>query len=156
VSRRERSCTSNDRPAGPGFPDRDPSRFVDLLLRRSIDEHEACVRGGATTLFDRGVPDCVAYATVLGTDPTLSVSASERYRYHGTVLLFEPWEDIYEVDEERTMSFDAVVAFHTALVDAYERARYAFLPVPRNSIDRRATFVRDFIARAEADHTLGR
>jgi predicted ATPase len=93
---------------------------------------------------------------VLGTDPTLSVSASERYRYHGTVLLFEPWEDIYEVDEERTMSFDAVVAFHTALVDAYERARYAFLPVPRNSIDRRATFVRDFIARAEADHTLGR
>jgi len=80
---------------GAGTPDRDPSLFVDLLLQRSIDIHEAAKRWEGSVLFDRGVPDCIAYATLVGTDPTPSVLASEVYRYHTEVLVLEPWEEIY-------------------------------------------------------------
>jgi predicted ATPase len=130
---------------GAGTPDRDPSMFVELLLRRSIDKHEAAQRGEGSVMFDRGLPDCVAYAALMGTDPTPSVRASEQYRYHSEVLVLEPWEEIYTVDDERTMSFADTFAFHEALIDAYERVRYTLVEVPRGTVESRASFVRNFI-----------
>jgi Predicted ATPase len=96
-------------------------------------------------LLDRGVPDCVAYASLMGVDPTTSRLASQAYRYHGEVLLLEPWEKIYTVDEERTMSFAETLAFQEAIVQAYEGAGYAFVEVPRDSVEERAAFVREFV-----------
>ena len=94
-------------------------------------------------VFDRGVPDCVAYAVLMGTDPTAGRAACERYRYHPEVLVVEPWEEIYVTDAERTMSFADTIPFHAALVDAYERAGYSLVEVPRDSAENRAAFVRD-------------
>jgi predicted ATPase len=45
---------------GAGTHDRDRSLFVELLLQRSIDKHEAVQRSDGIALFDRGVPDCIA------------------------------------------------------------------------------------------------
>jgi predicted ATPase len=98
-------------------------------------------------MFDRGIPDCVAYATLMGIDPAPSVLASQRYRYHSEVLVLQPWEEIYTVDEERTMSFADAIPFQEALTDAYQRAGYTLVEVPRDSIEGRAAFVREFIAR---------
>jgi predicted ATPase len=39
------------------------------------------------------------------------------------------------------------VAFHGALVDAYERAGYALVVIPRDSLENRAGVVRHFITR---------
>ena len=100
----------------------------------------------APVVFDRGVPDCIAYASVMGIDPSRSIRAAERYRYHNQVLVLEPWEEIYTVDDERTMSFADTFAFHDALVDAYERAGYVMVGVPRGSVEHRAAFVRDSVA----------
>jgi predicted ATPase len=131
---------------GAGTHDRDPSLFVDLLLRRSIEKHEGAQRSQGPSIFDRAVPDCVAYATLMGIDPAPSVLASERYRYHAEVLVLQPWEEIYTVDDERTMSFADTIPFQQALVDAYERAGYTLVEVPRDSVEDRTAFVRDFIA----------
>ena len=131
---------------GAGTPDRDASLFLDLLLQRSIDKHVAAQRWGGSVVFDRGIPDCLAYAVMLGVDPTRSLVASQMHRYNNEVLLLEPWEEIYVVDEERTMSFADTVVFHGALTDAYERAGYSLVPVPRESAENRAAFLRDFIA----------
>lgn len=130
---------------GMGTPQDDPSLFVDLLLQRSIQEHQAAQRSEQRTIFDRGVPDCIAYAVVLGVDQSPSIRAADRYRYHPDVLVLEPWEEIYTIDEERTMSFGETLAFHEALIQAYERARYAVIPVPRDSVEERASFLRSFI-----------
>jgi predicted ATPase len=132
---------------GSGTHDRDPSLFVDLLLRRSIDNHRAAQRWEGPVVFDRGVPDCVAYATLMGVDPAPSVLASRRFPYHTKVLVLGPWEEIYNVDDERTMSFADTAPFHRALMDAYEQAGYTLVEVPRDSIEGRAAFVRDFVAR---------
>jgi predicted ATPase len=124
----------------------DPTRFVDLLLERSIDKHEAAQRWEGPVVFDRGVPDCVAYAVLMGTDPTAARAACERYRYHPEVLVVEPWEEIYVTDTERTMSFADTIPFHAALLDAYERAGYSLVEVPRDSAANRAAFVRELVA----------
>jgi predicted ATPase len=128
-----------------GTPDRDPSLFVDLLLRRSIHKHVAAQRLEGPVLFDRGIPDCVAYAALMEADPTPSLVACDVYRYHDQVLILEPWQEIYAVDDERTMSFSDTLAFHEALVDAYERTGYVLIEVPRTSIEDRAAFVRDVV-----------
>lgn len=130
---------------GAGTPDHDPSVFVELLLRRSVENHQEATRRGGITLFDRGVPDCLAYAVVLGVDPSPSLLAAERYRYATEVLLFEPWPAIYTTDDERTMSFDEILGFHQEIVSGFEQAGYALVSVPRGSIEDRAAFVRAFI-----------
>jgi predicted ATPase len=133
---------------GPGTPERDPARFVALLLEAAVADHVSASLGGGPTLFDRGIPDCIAYAIHLGVDPGPSVQASDRYRYHGEVLILEPWEEIYATDDERTMSFADTVAFHTALEDAFGRSGYRRVTVPRGSPRDRAAFV--------SERTLGR
>jgi len=127
--------------------DRDWAEFVGQLLRRSIDKREEALRLGVGSLFDRAVPDCIAYATVLDVDPEPSLRAARTHRYNEEVLVLEPWEEIYSTDGERTMSFADTVAFHEALVDAYERTGYRLVSVPRGPVADRAAFVLDFMSR---------
>jgi predicted ATPase len=131
---------------GTGTPDRDPSRFVELLLEAAIADHER-VSGAGTALFDRGIPDCIAYAIHLGIDPGPSLRASDRYRYHDEVLILEPWEEIYATDDERTMSFADTVAFHMLLENAFDRSGYRRVTVPRDSAGDRAAFVSERMLR---------
>jgi predicted ATPase len=133
---------------GAGTSDQDPALFVALLLRRSIDRHRDALRSTAPlVLFDRGVPDCVAYAAVLGVDPAGSLAAAQRYRYHPEVMILEPWERIYATDAERTMSFEQTIPFREALVGAYQGAGYALVSVPTGSVADRVAFVADAIIR---------
>ena len=130
---------------GTGTWDQDPSLFVDLLLRRSIENYESARGSGARVLFDRGIPDCIVYAMQAGADPGPSVEATAAFRYERPVLFLEPWRDIYATDEERVMSFEDTMSFGEALMDVYERSGYDLLRVPRGSILERADFVREFL-----------
>ena len=130
---------------GRGTPDRDPSMFVQLLLSRAIGDHREAGRGNGPVLFDRGVPDCVAYAHLLCVDPGPASEASERLRYRSDVLVVEPWEDIYVTDDERTMSFADTLPFHELILEAYRRAGYELVTVPRDDVEQRASFVRSRI-----------
>jgi predicted ATPase len=131
---------------GRGTWDQDPSLFVHLLLRRSIEKYESACSSGKTVIFDRGIPDCVVYALRAGTDPTPIRKAVDAFRYQPQVLLAEPWADIYQTDDERNMSFGDTVSFSEALRDVYERSGYTLVRIPQTSIDERAGFVRGFIA----------
>jgi predicted ATPase len=128
---------------GVGIAERDPARFVELLLEVAVADHERPSLGDGPTLFDRGIPDCIAYAIHLGVDPGSAVRASDRYRYHDDVLILEPWEEIYVTDDERTMSFADTVAFHAVLEDAFDRSGYRRVTVPRGSPGDRTVFVQD-------------
>jgi len=132
---------------GRGTWDKDASLFVRLLLQRSIEKYEAACRSGETVIFDRGIPDCVVYGLRAGTDPTRIHTAVDTFRYEPHVLFVEPWADIYQTDDERIMSFDETVSFSDTLRDVYERSGYTLVRVPQRSIDERADFVREFIAR---------
>jgi len=130
--------------------DRDWAAFVGLLLGRSIEKQEEASRRGGRWLFDRGVPDCIAYATVLGVDTEPGMRAARTHRYNAEVLVLEPWEQIYSTDDERTMSFADARAFHDAVVDAFERSGYELVVVPKATVEERAAFVLDFVNRPRA------
>jgi predicted ATPase len=130
---------------GDGTHDRDRSLFVALLLQRSVDKYEAAQHEEGPVMFDRGIPDCITYAALMDVDPTPSLEAAEAHRYHGDVLILEPWEAIYNTDEERTMSFEQTYPFHDALVGAYARTGYSLVAVPEGAIEDRAAFVRGFV-----------
>jgi predicted ATPase len=140
---------------GRGTWDQDPSLFVHLLLQRSIEKYAMARRSRETVIFDRGIPDCIVYAALAGSNPTPSLKAVEVYRYQPHVLFLEPWSDIYETDEERIMSFDDTVSFSQTLRDVYERSGYTLVEVPRDPIDDRATFVRKSVARFGVIGTKG-
>jgi predicted ATPase len=132
---------------GSGTPDRDPSMFVQLLLQQTIRDHEDARRGDGPVLFDRGIPDCVAYAHLLGVDPSPSQRASERLRYGQEVFLLEPREDIYVTDDERTMSFADTLAFQGLILEAYRRSGYRLLVVLPGDVGERASAILSRIQR---------
>ena len=130
---------------GTGTPETDPARFVELLLARSIEKHQAALRRGSSVLFDRGIPDCVAYARLLGVGPEPCRKAAAMYRYDSAALVTRPWAEIYTTDDERTMSFEATLPFQRLVEEAYEEAGYELVEVPRGSIAERAAFIRSFV-----------
>ncbi|HET9941454.1 MAG TPA: AAA family ATPase [Candidatus Eisenbacteria bacterium] len=130
-----------------GTPERDPRRFVELLLGRSIENHRNA-KAGKPVLFDRGVPDCIAYALLLGADPEPCIQATSRYRYEATVLVARPWAEIYTTDDERKMTFDATLEFQRLIEEAYLGAGYMLVEIPRGKLEERAAFVRHFLEQA--------
>lgn len=138
---------------GSGTWDQDPSLFVHLLLQRSIEKYAMARRSGETVIVDRGIPDCIVYAVRAGTDPTPSLEAADAYRYEPHVFFLEPWSDIYQTDDERTMSYTDTVSFGRELRDVYERSGYTLVEVRRDSIGGRAAFVRMSIDRFVATDT---
>jgi predicted ATPase len=131
---------------GDGTPEQNAAKFVDLLLQRSIATHADAQAHDGTTLFDRGVPDCVAYAQILGTDPMPSAQAAAIHRYNAVALVTKPWEEIYTTDDERKMTFAHTVEFQRFIELAYEICGYTLVEVPRGPIEQRAAFVRTFLA----------
>jgi predicted ATPase len=127
-----------------GISETEPAHFVALLLERSIEKHRSHL-GDTLTVFDRGLPDCVAYAKVSEVDASDSRAAALRYRHAGPVLILPPWEEIYTTDDERTMGFDLVVPFHEHLVEAYESAGYELVEVPKDTVEARVAFGRSVI-----------
>jgi predicted ATPase len=123
----------------------EPAAFVESLLLLSIEKHEQASRLSGPVVFDRGVPDCVAYANHLGTSPEAAVAATAEHRYSTRVLVAGPWEDIYVTDDERTMPFEAVVRFQAALESAYRGAGYQLVEIPRGSVDERVEFVASIV-----------
>jgi len=132
---------------GTGTPQSDAARFVELLLERSIEKHRAALERGQSVLFDRGVPDCIAYARQLGGDPEPCRKAAALYRYEGAVLVARPWEAIYTTDEERRMTFAATLPFQRLIEEAYLEAGYELTEIPRGPLHERVDFVARFASR---------
>jgi predicted ATPase len=127
-----------------GIFETEPADFVALLLERSVEKYHDH-RGDTRTVFDRGIPDCVAYARVSGVDALDAQEAALLFRHAEPVLILPPWEEIYTTDDERTMGFELVVPFHEHLVEAYESAGYELVEVPKDTVEARVAFVRSVI-----------
>lgn len=120
--------------------DHQPVLFVERLISRSIEKH-ATASPTAVTVFDRGVPDCVAYAMAYELDVGPALDAAARYRYDAPVFIASPWEDIYSTDDMRRATFAQAETFHWYVVAAYERLAYQTVELPKTSIEERSAFI---------------
>ncbi len=123
-----------------------PEEFVERLIDRSIAKYES-VPEGATALFDRGVPDCIAYAAVLGLDTGPALEAARRFRYESEVIVVPPWEEIYTTDDMRRATFEQAEAFYAEVVAAYGLLGYDMVELPKVSVEERVSFIEEWLRR---------
>ena len=128
-----------------GVPEKDPDLFSMLMLSRAIHSYQQNSALEEPVVFDRGIPDMVAYARLFRLDETPYGNAAQEFRYHRTVFYFPPWEEIYTTDSERKMGFEDAKAFGVMVRSIYETFEYRMLEVPRFSLEERVQFIRERI-----------
>jgi predicted ATPase len=76
------------------------------MLQRSIESFEEHTPAARPSFADRGIPDTLGYARLIGLRDRRAIErACRRYRYAPTVFLAPPWSDIYQTDGERKQDF---------------------------------------------------
>ncbi|HUH64264.1 MAG TPA: AAA family ATPase [Terracidiphilus sp.] len=128
---------------GNGVPEKDPRLFVELMLSRMLQSYRENESIPGTILFDRGMPDLLAYAGLFGFDFPPGENAARLYRYNPRVFIAPAWEKIYCTDDERTVPFSVARNFDSDLRAIYGRYGYALIDLPCVSVEERADFVLD-------------
>lgn len=128
------------RTGGTATGDQNPSAFVAQMLDLAKSDYS---RAAGRTVFDRGLPDLLAFTAYykLPDGPVRAAIAANRYR--SPVFFFPPWEEIYETDEERTLGFDGAAAFGELTRAGYLSSGYDLISVPKGPPETRARFILD-------------
>jgi predicted ATPase len=122
------------------------------MLERSVESYEKHAPTGIT-FFDRGIPDCLAYARLIGLQNHDFIrSACERYRSAASVFLAPPWREIYTTDAERKQDFNEAVRTCDLLGETYSELGYDLVLLPKVSPEERAEFVRRHLAGIQRVH----
>ncbi len=124
-----------------GVPEQNADLFSMLMLSRAIHNYAEKRVLETPVIFDRGIPDMLAYARLFQLDETPYVNAAQAFRYNPTVFYFPAWEEIYTTDNERKMSFAAAQAFGAMVCGIYAQLGYRILDVPCSSPEERVNFI---------------
>jgi len=128
---------------GRATGDQDPALFVERMLEMAIADHTAA-RG--VTVFDRGLPDLLAFCAHYGIADRQVRDAVAAHRYQPTVFFLAAWPEIYSTDDERILDFSGAKAFGDLIRTAYLHSDYNLIDVPRLPRGERAAFVLDRIS----------
>lgn len=127
---------------GSALPWVDQAAFMEEVLRRNVQDHHAAADLPPPVFFDRGVPECLAWARILGVGVQPHHRAAvEACRYSPLVFMAEPWPEIYVTDAERRESFQAATEPYLPTVAAYVEAGYRAIVLPKAAVDERVAFV---------------
>lgn len=132
-----------------GLPPRpDPVSFVRAVLARDRAASTAANEG--TVLFDRGLPDTLGSALVVGLHDEDEVRAELRRRpFEPRVLLFPPWPQIYRTDSERDQTYTEAVVVDGLIRRYYARFGFELLEIPRGTVEARAAHVAEIVGPPE-------
>jgi predicted ATPase len=78
-------------------------------------------------LFDRRIPDILAYARLFGFDFPPGENAARLYRYNPKVFNAPAWDQIYRTDDEHTIPFSVASDFGNDLRAIFERLGYTLI-----------------------------
>lgn len=118
--------------------DQDPALFVNHMLDMACADHDAAA---GLTVFDRGLPDLLAYCAYYDLPDTEIRAEIARRPYRAPVFFLPSWPEIYETDEERVLDFAGAAAFGELVRSAYVSLGYELIEVPKLAPDARAAFV---------------
>ncbi len=131
---------------GSALPWDDRSAFAELMLNWELRSYREALGQSGPVVFDRGLPDVVAYLRLSGLPvPSHMEKAARIFRYHGRVFIAPPWKEIFGQDAERKQSFEEAQATYHTLVKTYSELNYELVPLPLASIEDRARFVIDTV-----------
>ena len=92
--------------------------------------------------YDRGMLDNLAYLKKNKHEiPNHFKIDCKNHRYHPTVFITTPWEDIYTLDDERLESFKDSIQIFEVLKQVYIEANYNLVELPQSSVKERIRFI---------------
>jgi len=126
------------RSGGTATGEQDPSAFITRMLELAKTDYQQA-RG--RTLFDRGLPDLLAFCDHYELRRNDVPQAVRSHPYRPMVFYLPAWRAIYRNYEERKLSFRGAMAFGARLQTAYARAGYRLIHVPKVSVGKRVAFI---------------
>jgi predicted ATPase len=125
------------------LPWKNKELYLQMMFDRSVDSYlSANDNNNSLIFFDRGIPDSLTYAEIIGFEKTETMeNAARHYRYNQNVFFLSPWRDIYETDEERKQSWEEAVVSSQLNAEIYRRYNYTLIDVPNHSPVKRADFI---------------
>ena len=126
---------------GEGVYDKNKQLFCDLMLSRSLFQYRSLQPHPSIIIFDRGIPDNIAYADLFGLNAVAAQNAAQNYRYNKHLFFFPGWKDIYQTDDERTMTYSQANAFGESVKHIYQTLGYEIITIPLVSPQKRAQFL---------------
>jgi predicted ATPase len=122
--------------SGSALPWADKALFADAMLERDIESYRAALDRPGDVFFDRGIPDVLGYATLVGLplSPTMH-EAAQRFRYHRRVFIAPFWADIFTQDAERKQTPGEAVRTFRTMERTYAGCGYELEDLPRASVE---------------------
>ncbi len=137
------------RAGGRALPWQDRAEYTRLMLEGSIASYLQHAPLSTPVFFDRGIPDTLGYARLVGLPEQGFVEKACRdYRYASLVFLAPPWEEIYETDNERRQDFDEAQKTFVHIQEVYRECGYELSELPKLTTRERAQFILDQIGAA--------
>ncbi len=124
-----------------GVPEINSALFNQLMLSRSTKNYLDFLHKNKLIIFDRGIPDMIAYGELFGIDIKIYKKSSELYRYNKNIFCLKGWEEIYTTDDERKMDFQSANEFGEKIYRIYRQLGYNIITVPLISIKGRVDFI---------------
>jgi predicted ATPase len=130
------------RSGGTALPWADREAYAQLMLQQSTESYWKYRETPEVTFFDRGIPDTLCYARLIGLSDTSQIEEACRfYRYASRVFLAPPWEEIYATDNERRQDFAEAVRTFDIMANVYRECGYDIVELPRDTPSARAQFI---------------
>lgn len=117
------------------------------MLSRALQQYEAALHSDALTIFDRGIPDLIAYSQCFDLASGAEMRAAELYRYNQKVFFAPSWAEIFKNDDERKLTFDQTCDFGENLRVAYQQLGYKLVELPYDTLIKRVEFILDILNR---------
>lgn len=134
---------------GTALPWGDRKRYTELMLERSIESFHQNTPAAKPLLADRGIPDTLGYARLIGLPDTHWIeTACRQHRYAPRVFLAPPWREIYETDGERKQDFAEADRTYHVVMDVYRECGYKTIVLPKVSPLARAQFILEHLQSA--------
>jgi predicted ATPase len=127
---------------GDALPWANRERYTELMLERSIQSYREHTPAAKATFSDRGIPDTLGYARLIGLPDIRSIlTACDQYRYASLVILAPAWQEIYETDGERKQDFDEAKRTCELVSRVYRDCGYDLVELPKVHPAERADFI---------------
>ncbi|HET7002804.1 MAG TPA: AAA family ATPase [Puia sp.] len=132
---------------GYALPWKNRELYLQMMFNRSVDSYLSAKHNDRPFIFfDRGIPDSLTYADIIGFEKTAAMeNAVRQYRYNRNVFYLSPWRDIYKTDEERKQTWEEAIATSELNAEIYIRYNYTLIDVPKDIPEKRADFILSWI-----------
>ena len=123
---------------GDALPWKNLDKFLELALSRYLYQFNVQKEQQQYVFLDRGIIDALQLRQP---QPEYFQLAAKKFRYNRLVFLVPPWEEIFQLDEERRHDFDAAKKEFDELLIKYKDFGYETVLVPKTSVAERVAFI---------------